>query len=347
MVMRKSLKNMVSIGLCLVMMLSLSACNNKDEWVFLLNGERIYGKDVAAFAYIYTTEYNIQSEEQLEEIYEDTTTYGEFYKQKLEEEIVSVVLLYKEADKKGVKLSENAKEQIESATAQVLQRFGKSVLEEAGVSETDIENVYEMKMLGEAYLDSLSVEEGNKKSEEYEPMENMGGKERYIKVYQVTFPIVELDVDGMVMSDIDGNLKKVSSAEMAQMKQNAMDFAEASKQGQDMESMLADYGSNVTGVEKYMKYSDLEQNYKKAVDDLSAGDVSGVIEADYGYYVIRLLEKNDTEYAETVAAREEETEQISVRETELERLRSEYAQPNREYKNVTMWDAIQINEYLK
>ena len=45
-----------------------------------------------------------KSIEHLDEVYEDTTTYGEYYKQQLEEDIVSTVLLYKEAEPIPVKV---------------------------------------------------------------------------------------------------------------------------------------------------------------------------------------------------------------------------------------------------
>ena len=254
--MGKSFKSIIKLGLCIVMMLSLGACGQSDDWVFLLHGEKIYKQDVAAFAYIYAMEYNINDVEQLEEIYEDTTTYGEFYKQQLEDDIVSVVLLYKEADTKHVKLSDEAKEQIQASTSKVMERFGKDVLEEAGVSKADIENVYEMKMLGNTYLDGLL--EGEKEGESLES--SSGEEDRYIKVYQVTFPTVELDDDGMVQSDADGNLKKLSATEISDREQEAISFVENAKNGEDIESLLQQCDSDVSGIVKYLKYDDLEKN---------------------------------------------------------------------------------------
>lgn len=341
--MGKSFKSIIKLGLCIVMMLSLGACGQSEDWVFLLHGEKIYKQDVAAFAYIYAMEYNINDVEQLEEIYEDTTTYGEFYKQQLEDDIVSVVLLYKEADTKHVKLSDEAKEQIQASTSKVMERFGKDVLEEAGVSKADIENVYEMKMLGNTYLDGLL--EGEKEGESLESSSDE--EDRYIKVYQVTFPTVELDDDGMVQSDADGNLKKLSATEISDREQEAISFVENAKNGEDIESLLQQCDSDVSGIEKYLKYDDLEKNYKSAVDEMSVGEISDVIEADYGFYVIRLLEKDDAEFAGTVSNHEKESEGIAVQEEELERLYSEYAQPNKGYKNTGMWDLIDIKDYIK
>ena len=68
--------------------------------------------------------------------------------------------------------------------------------------------------------------------------------------------------------------------------------------------------------------------------------------SDYGFYVIRLLEKNDKNYAETIEKHEQQSEDLSIKEAEVDRLYSDYAQPNREYKNVSGWSNINIKNYL-
>lgn len=335
--MKKHFKRLLSMSLCVLMVFTLCACANGDDWVFHLNGETVDVQDVATFACIYTAEYNVTGTEQLDELYEDSITYRMYYKQQLEEDIVSTVLLYKEAKAHNMKLTKEQKKKIQTSADYVVERFSEEALEQLGVTRAGIEGVYEMKMLGDAYLESLSDEE-----EEQSP-EN----ERYIKVYQVTFPTVSLDENGMIQSDAEGNLKKVSSSEISKMEEDAIAFAELARQGEDMEGLLNDYAPQVSGVEKYLKYDDLEENYQTAVDAMSVGDVSGVIEADYGFYVIRLLEKDDTEYGETMSSYEEQSEKVTVKEMELDRLYSEHAQMNKEYKNVDAWDLVNIRDYIK
>lgn len=341
--MRKMWTRIVSVGLCLVMMLGLVACGKSDEWIFSLNGEMLYDKDVAVFAYIYTMEYNVNNVEQLDEVYEDTTTYGEYYKQQLEEDIVTTVLLYKEAKENKIKLTDEEEEEIKVRTDKVLERFGEKVLEGRDISKSDIEKVYEMKLLGDAYLNSLPTGEQDERASSGL---DSGEAERYVKVYQVTFPTVQLDEDGMVQSDTEGNLKKISVTEIAEKEQEANTFAESAKQGENMETLLQDCDVTVTGIEKYLKYEDLEPEYQTAVDRLSVGEVSDVIESDYGFYVIRLLEKTDKDYAETIKQHEQQSVDVSVKETEVERLYGDYAQPNREYKNVSAWNGIDMKSYI-
>ena len=335
----KQIKKILGIGLSMVLALGLCACGENNKWIFSLNEEKLYEKDVAAFAYIYMADHNIRDTELFEDVYEDGKTYEEYYKQELEQDIIDTVLLYKEAKANDIKLSKEDKEQLETSVANLLQKYDEEYLKKDDVAKSDIKDVYEMKLLGENYMQSLA---GNGEQEEEAEQE-----ERYIKVYQITFPTVELDDDGMIQSGEDGKPQRIASVKASELEEQALHFVEQAQAGEDMDKLLADCDDTVTGIEKYLKYQDLELEYRKAVDGLSKGDVSGVIESNYGYYVIQLLDEDDKDYAKTISGYEEESEVVSVQEEELSRLYSEYAEANKEYKNAQLWDVVNLADYLK
>lgn len=359
MLMGKGMKKVISVGIFFVIILGLCACDTSDVWVFSLNGEKLYQKEVAAFAYVYVMEHNIQDKEQLEEDYENSQTYEEYYKDELEDDIISTTLLYKEATENKIKLSGEQKKQIKNNAEVVVERFGQEILDKYELSNSDIEKVYEMRMLGKLYLESLSEdarngEDDSNKAADQEEKEKediaasaVVSGERYIKVYQIIFPTVELDDNGMVRTDADGSLKKISSSEAAAMKEEAIAFVENAKKGANIEELVQDCRDGVTGSNKYLKYEDLDKNYQSAIDKMALGDISDVIESDYGYYVVCLLEKDDKKYAETMGNYQQETDVLTLHGEELERLYSEYAQENRGYKNTSLWDSLDIKDYMK
>ncbi len=357
MMLGKRMKKVLSLGLSMIMLLGLCSCDTSDVWVFSLNGEKLYQKEVAAFAYVYVMEHNVSDTEQLEETYENSQTYEEYYKDELEDDIISTTLLYKEATKNRIKLSSEQKEQFKDNAKRVVERFGQETLDKYELSASDVEKVYEMRMLGEAYLESLSPDILNVdgtagkdavKSDKEEVVSECNDTiTRYVKVYQVLFPTVELDESGMIRTDAEGNLKQVSSAEITARKEEALAFAENAKQGKSMEELILNCNQGVTGTEKYLKYEDMDRTYKAAIDKISVGDISDIIESDYGYYVVRLLEKDDKEYAKTMDTHQQETDVIETRQKEIERLYSEYAQENRGYKNSSLWKTIDIKDYMK
>ncbi len=338
-VVRAYWKKVLACGLCIALVMGLCACGEDDSWLFSVRDEVLNEEDVAAFAYIYLTEYNVRNVEQLQSIYEDKTTYAEYYKQQLEEDIIETMLLYQEAKEEKVSLSDEVKEQIKVNVENVMERFGEEALKKDGVSESDIENVYKKKMLGEAYLNQVL---GEMEEEEKEETQN-----RYVHVFQVTFPIVQLDEDGMLMSDSEGRLIKISSSEIETIEQEAIEFAEKLQQGESMETLLENCRAEVTGMDKYLKYDDLELPYKNAIDEIAQGEYTDVISSDYGFYVVELLDEDDEAYAEMIVSQGIDSEQASVRVQEVERLYSEYIQMNREYRNQTLWNEFEIEKYME
>lgn len=323
--------------ICAGLVICLSACGIGKKWIFSLNGEKIYNKDVTAFGLIYAKEYNIKYTNELQEIYEGTETYEEYYKNELEDEILSTVLLYSEAEKNNWELTKEEKEEISEKVEELVNEYGTEWLKDRKISDSDIEKIYEMKFLGDSYVESLTKEEEEDDSEE---------KSRYIRVYQVTFPTVLLDEEGMIQSNQDGTMQKQSEEEMEKIKLQAEDFAEKVKSGEDIEKLVKEYDDTVTGVEKIMRYEDLDTEYKQAVDKLSKGDCSEVISAEYGYYVIKLLNDEDKEFVQAVSDYESIAIVTDKREELVAELYDTYLKEEEDYKNSKRWDEITIRLFL-
>ena len=192
-----------------------------------------------------------------------------------------------------------------------------------------------MKLLGDAYIEKQKNE--NIQEE----------KTRYIKVYQVTFPTVLLDEDGMIKSNQDGTVQRQSETEIIKKKSEAEDFAEKAKSGENMEKLVKDYDNMVTGVERTLKYEDLDLAYKRAVDKLSVGESSDVIISEYGYYVVKLIDADDTEYSDSLSDYESEKASQDERAEILQELYDDYIRDDKNYKNSKRWDKITFTSFLK
>ena len=323
--------------LCIVLLVMLSACGFEKKWIFSLNGENLYHKDIMAFGLIYAKEYNIENTEQLHEEYETGQTYEEYYMELLEDEILSTVLLYKAAKENKFTLSEEEKEQVKNDAAKLADSYGKDWMEKREFSTDDLENAYEMKYLGEKYIKSLSEEAGEEENQ----------KDRYIKVYQVTFPTVAFDEDGMVLSNQDGTIQELPDSEKKEMKIQAEDYAQRVQAGEDMEKLLKEYDDSVTAIEKSLKYDDLDNAYQKAVDSLSKGETSNIIASDYGYYVIKLLETEDTDYKASVEGYEADKAVQDKKDEIIKKLYDTHIRDDKDYINTEKWEEITFISFLK
>lgn len=342
-------KQLLLILFSVVLAAGLSACGSGNKQVFSVNGETLSHKEVAAFGLVYTKEHNIVDRELLAEQYEGRQTYEDYYMEQFEADIVDTLLLAKEAKTEKVKLSGEEKQQVKDKAASLAEEFGEAFLEELGVETDDLETIYELKLLADSYIRHVSgdeTEDGGE-DESNELQAETGEQDRYIKVYQVTFRTAELDEDGMVKSDQNGNVIKIPQEEIQKKKQEADEFVEKIQAGEDMESLLKNYDSRVTGMEQYLKYKDLDSEYKKAVDNLKEGETSGVISSIYGYYVVKLLETDAKNLADTLAQHADRVEEQDRLDAELERLYSTYIGNDTEYKDQELWDSFKIRQFVK
>lgn len=341
-------KRILAWIVCIWMVAGLSGCGQGKDWVFSVNGETLYDKEVRAYGIIYANEHSIAYSEQLNEIYEGKTTYQEYYKEQLSDSIVEMLLIYAEAKDKGVKLSEDDKQMAEQEADELVEICGEGWLDTKNITKEELQAVYEKLALGERYLESQTVAEDTEKSDESsDEAEQEAEDERYIRVYQATFPTVELDENGMVVSNQDGEPKSISTAKKEEKRQEAEEFAKAVQAGEDMKQRLKDYDQTVTGMERTLKYADLEASYKKAVDGLSKNQVSDVIVSDYGYYVIMLMESDDGEYVKNVMEYEKAAKEDEKRNEVVEKLLAAYTKSVDEYRNAEMWDEIYFSGFLK
>lgn len=322
------------------LVLGLSGCGTKKDWVFSLHGEKVNETEIRAYGIIYGSEHNIAGSKQLNEIYEDGKTYEEYYKEQFSDEVVKTTLLYAEAKKEGFHLSKEQKQEITDRTESLVSDYSEEWLEIKNITKDDIENAFEKKIWAESYLESQTENEDVSK-------DNKEEENRYVRVYQVIFPTVEIDDEGMIVSDKDGKAKQLPAEEREKKRSEAEIFAEAAKNDGNMKEILKDYDSTVTGEERTLKYSDLDSNYKKAVDEIEENEISGVIESDYGYYVIKLLEADDSEHEKRIADYEKQSVSESVKEEFLEKLEELYAKDESEYRNSEIWDEISFSGFLK
>lgn len=372
----KIIKGALSIVITTILALTLTSCGS-NKAVFKLNGIKVDSRDVDIFGYMYVVEHGIVDVDELDEIYDNGETYAEHYKADLEKEIVLSVLLSKEADDNKVVLSSGDKEKAKDNAAYLVDKLGEDKLKELSIERADVERIYEMRLRGSAYAASIgdeyadvlsssseniegevkaSDEDGEKEDSKVleenddkasEASSSDASSDRYVRVLQVTFPTAVFDESGIVKTDKNGEIITVSNDEKEQMKTAAFEFSEKARNGEDIEKLLKNEPANVTGVERILKYSDLSEEYKDEVDSLSENKTSSVINGDYGYYVIKLLEKDDSEHAASIEQYEKQLKVVEAKNELYEKLLNTYVGNDKDYRNDELWEQVSIIEYAK
>ena len=238
---------------CIWMAAGLSGCGQGKDWVFSVNGENLYDKEVRAYGIIYANEHSIAYSEQLDEIYEGKMTYQEYYKEQFSDSIVELLLVCAEAKDKGIKLSKVEKQAAAEQADALVEVCGESWLETKNITKEELQAVYERLALKDSYLESQTTVAGTDEEKEASQggnKETSAEDERYVRVYQVTFPTVELNEDGMVVSNQEGQPKSISTTKKEEKRQEAEEFAQAVQSVEDMKQRVKDYDKTVTGMER-------------------------------------------------------------------------------------------------
>ena len=352
------IKRMTGILLSFIIMCTSTSCGFGGKAIFTLNNVKVERSDVDIFGFMYVMEHSMVSTDELNEYFENGETYAEHYKKELEEEIVLSVLLSKEADDNGVLLSKEDENKAKDNAARLVEMFGEDRLNELNIGQEDVEKIYEMRFRGDSYAASISENYSGMTGVQLESTSDNAPEEataapegeendRYVRVFQVTFPTVVFDASGMIKTDKNGELIKVSSEEAEKMKEAAEAFAEKAKSGENIESLLKAEPKEVTGVERTLKYSDLSNDYKASIDTLSETQVSNVILSDYGYYVVKMLEKNDEEHAASIESYENQLKAVEARDELYEKLLNVYVGDDKNYRNDKLWEEVSIKSYMQ
>lgn len=321
--------------LCLVLVMALTGCEKKKADVFHISGTDLSYEETLAFGFIYTRDANVNDREVLEEPYDATMSYGEYHKKQIKDDIVNTLLLYKEGKENKISLSSEDKDEIDIDSEELISYYGEGFLKSFNIEKNDIKHVFEMKAYANKYLERLA---------NIDEEENV---DRYVKVYQVTFLTAKLDENGGYALDENGDVVMMDDSKVKEQKEKAQEFANQLKDGEEIEDLLKTAGKNVIGAEKYLKYDDLSEAYKKAVDGLSVGKTSEPFTFNYGYYVIKMLSQDGEDYAKAISAHDLATLKNDVQIQEVKRLQDKEIGNSKEYIEEDVWNTIGVDMLMK
>lgn len=330
-------QKMKALTMCALLLLcSLAGCGNKGKWVFRLDNQKISYSQVLSFGYIFAKEHNMKDKMLLEELTSDgTQTYEEYYKEEFRQELIDTMLFAAEAETKGVSLSEEDKKEIKKELKALQKKYGKEYLKNQKVEEADLTYILERRCLARHYRDSFK-----------EDSKGETGEEHYIKVYQTIFPTVELDEEGLMIPNQDGSLNRIDLPRRQELKEQAENYVLKIREGEDMARLRKELDDSVTDGELYLKYEDLDAQYKKVIDSLKVGEVSDCFELEYGYYVVKLLDKEVSDYKELLESQEQLSKQQEALLQEKNRLYNAHVGSDTEYKNQEVWDSISMKQFI-
>ena len=212
-------------------------------------------------------------------------------------------ILYDVTQHNDVTLDDSDMETTNNTIDNFLGSMPDGLLEKYGISEDVVRKVFTEQTYVSKFENDIKNDMGKKVQSDIEEK---------VKDYNFTifdyilFPTVETTEDDVPATNTDGSYKYVSDDAKEKAKENAEALLEELKAGGDAASLAQKYGVSNYYFERTGYVGSFTDSVNKAVENLKAGECSGVLEEELGYAVIHMKSDHDEEllknYAYAVAS---------------------------------------------
>lgn len=291
------MKKITTLLLSLVLMISMVGCSSGD--VATVNGEAIPFKYYKT--YVNWTKQNYEASGYTSSVWEtdmstenssgteEKTTYWEAFKDEVLNAMIQSEVIYQEAKKvDALPTDEDIQKQIDSFNEYLdSDETAKEQAKKAGINDDFLEYVFTRELAystyQEYYTKKTEVEE-SKIKEEYEKY-----KDTYDTVTASHILISTKDSDGNELSDAKKAKAKAKAEEVLKKAQSGEDFAKLAKE-------YSEDGSNASngGELGAFTYDEMVEEFSKAAFALEKGQISGIVETEFGYHIIKVTDKATT-----------------------------------------------------
>lgn len=304
--MKKFVKRMAALGMTAVMSVGLltgcggsKAVDTKNAAV-ILGDSAITMDEALLYTFVMKNQYEYYYGPEIWSMEkEEGVTYGQYLKDIIEDELVRVLVLNSKAKDYKVSLTSEDETSIDEYLESFKSNIGEDVMEEEGITEDSVRSVVEKSTLaGYVYQAMMDEEEVTVSDEEK-------ANATCIKVQHILISTTDT-----TKTDDEGNSVEMTEDEIeaykAQQKELAETVLKKAKDGEDFKALSDEYTAPNAGFEfsfnkdgyDPVNGSSMVEPFYTASWELGEGEISGLVESDYGYHIIKCISLNDTEATE-------------------------------------------------
>ena len=225
------------------------------------------------------------------------------YKEQTLSLIRTTKILYDVTQHNDVTLDDSDMETTNNTINNFLKSMPDGLLEKYGISEDVVRKVFTEQTYVSKFENDIKNDMGKTIQDDVEEKV----KDYNFMVFDyILFPTVETTEDDTPATNTDGSYKYVDDAAKQKAKENAEALLKELEAGGDAETLATKYGVSNYYFERTGYVGSFTDSINKAVENMKAGDCSGVLEEKLGYAVIRMKSDHDEEllknYAYAVAS---------------------------------------------
>ena len=164
----------------------------------------------------------------------------------------------------------------------------KNELKEMGIDDTYLRNQQEQDLIIQKYKENFDK---NVKITDEE-------MKKYYDEHKKDYYKDEVKASHILISTVDNNGKPLSEAKKKEAKKKAAEVLKKAKSGEEFSELAKEYsddpGSAANGGDLgYFTKGQMVQPFEEAAFSLKPGEISGLVESEYGYHIIKVYDKID------------------------------------------------------
>lgn len=245
-------------------------------------------------------------------------------KNKVKQQMIELNMIYLMAKEEKVTCSEKEEEVLRQAANAYYGTLSEEEKSALMVSEENIFDLYRKMYLTDKYYEKKTSDENREISDE---------EAKVIDVMYIYFKTGDRDIHGKIIPYEDAIIQEI--------KNEATAILQRIQQGEEIQNLA----TSVSDDEEYrcsFGRGEMEEDFENAAFALKAGEISGLVEAEDGFYIIKCMD----DYLE---AETQEHKKNLEKQYQAEKFREIYepfiAQRTLEFHN-KVWDGISIPDYV-
>ena len=220
------------------------------------------------------------------------------YKEQTLSLIRTTKILYDVTQHNDVTLDDSDMETTNNTINNFLKSMPDGLLEKYGISEDVVRKVFTEQTYVSKFENDIKNDMGKTIQDDVEEKV----KDYNFMVFDyILFPTVETTEDDTPATNTDGSYKYVDDAAKQKAKENAEALLKELEAGGDAETLATKYGVSNYYFERTGYVGSFTDSINKAVENMKAGDCSGVLEEKLGYAVIHMKSDHDEELLKNYA----------------------------------------------
>lgn len=257
---------------------------------------------------------------------EDGVTFGDSMKDVITNQLVQMILLSSQAEDYGVSLSDEDNTAVEEYVENFKTNIGEEIMTEEGITEDDVRSVVQKSTLaGNVYQAMFDKEEVELTDEEK-------ADATCIKVQHVLVSTTETTKKDDEGNNVDMTDEEIEAYKSGQ-KAKAEEALQKAKNGEDFQALADEYSSENAGFEfsfdkngyDPVNMTSMVEPFYTAAWQLGEGEISDLVESQYGYHIIKCVSLNDEEATAASIESTESTKKAASLDERLNKLMDEVA----------------------